>query len=302
MKAAISRILTVILLGLCVLWFGAASALGGEAKPSLTFFGWSDQHVQTDGDGKHLMRAIDAMNVLPGTKYPAAIGGTVDKPAFVLGCGDITEWPTTAARDTYHELVTKRLKFPSYDILGNHDEGGRVPSQTMKNWMVARHGALSYTFDKGGVHFIMVFSAYDESLNNPAQPITKEAIDFIRGDLATTPRATPVIVVTHLCFDAMTNKDDLIESFGDATVVLVLGGHYHKAKVDRHEGFHFVQLPSPAPGSPNEFTVLRIRSNRLVAIPYDYEKHLWSDDPAKVLDMPIVIPREGGDSGTPGAE
>jgi hypothetical protein len=35
----------------------------------LTFFGWSDQHVQTDGDARHLVPAIDAMNALPGTDY-----------------------------------------------------------------------------------------------------------------------------------------------------------------------------------------------------------------------------------------
>ncbi len=47
-------------------------ALGGvlRADEGLTFFGWSDQHVQTSGDAKHLVPAIDAMNALPGTKYP----------------------------------------------------------------------------------------------------------------------------------------------------------------------------------------------------------------------------------------
>ena len=52
------------------------------------------------------------MNALPGTEYPSKFGGKVAKPAFVFGCGDITEWPTHAARDTYNELLTKRLQFP----------------------------------------------------------------------------------------------------------------------------------------------------------------------------------------------
>ena len=84
----------------------AAAAFGGE--PDLTFFGWSDQHIQTNGDGHHLAPAIDAMNRLPGTKYPDRFGGTVAAPAFVFGCGDITEWPTKAACDTYNDLVTRR--------------------------------------------------------------------------------------------------------------------------------------------------------------------------------------------------
>ena len=65
------------------------------------------------------------------------------------------------------------------------------------------------------------------------------------------------------------------------------GTHYHKAKVDLYRGRNFVQLPSPAPGSPSEFTVVRISADRIVAIPYDYEQKTWSDDSRKVLNATI---------------
>jgi hypothetical protein len=256
-------------------------------EPTLTFFGWSDQHVRTDGDAKHLVPAIDAMNALPGTPYPESIGGKVAEPAFVFGCGDITEWPTHAAMKAYDRLVTERLKFPAYDILGNHDEGGKVPSETMRKWLVSRHGAPSYTFCRGGVHLIALFSKYDENLANPAQPLTEDALEFLRSRLAGLPEDTPVIVAAHLCFDAITNRDALCQAIGDANVIAILGGHYHKAKVDRYRGYSFIQLPSPSPGSPSEFTVVRIKSNRLVAIPYDYQKKQWVDDPKRQLDARI---------------
>ena len=54
--------------------------------------------MQVDGNGEHLIPAIDAMNSLAGKAYPEAIGGTVEKPAFVFGLGDISEWPTRAAK------------------------------------------------------------------------------------------------------------------------------------------------------------------------------------------------------------
>ena len=261
-----------------------------QTPAALTFFGWADQHVQTDGDGGHLVPAILAMNGLVGRGYPAGVGGVVGKPAFVFGLGDITEWPTRAARDTYERLITKRLKFPSYDVAGNHDSGGNSPSRTILDWLIARHGSLSYTFEKGGVLFVAVYSEYDESLNSPAQPITKAALDYIRKTLAKVPKDKPVVVATHLCFDAITNRDEFVDALGDANVIMVLGGHYHKANVRQYRGVHFVQLPSPTPNFPNEVTVVRITTDRLVAIPFNYDTGKWATDKRKILDVPIKGP------------
>ncbi len=262
---------------------------------ALTFFGWSDQHIKNDGDGTHLIPAIDAMNKLPQTAYPASIGGKVAKPDFVIGLGDITEWPTRAAADTYKKLITESLKFPSYDIAGNHDSGGLSPSPTIHNWLIERHGALSYTFNKKGVHFVALYSKHDESLNSPAQPISEDALEYLRSNLPKVPAGTPIVVATHLCLDSITNKDEFVDAFGDSNVILVLGGHYHKASVNKYRGTNFVQLPSPAPNSPSEITAIRIDSERLVAIPFDYEKGKWSTDSKKILDTKIQGPRKHDD-------
>jgi hypothetical protein len=274
----------------CLAPLGLGAAEPVETQSTLTFFGWSDQHVQVDGDGSHLIPAIDAMNKLPGTKYPERFGGVVAEPAFVFGCGDITEWPTTAAKNTYQDLITSRLKFPACDIMGNHDDGGKSPSSTIKNWLISRHGALSYTFDKLGVRFLCVYSEYDENLNSPAQPVAAGALEFIRRELARTPPGTPVVAALHLCFDAITNRDELLDAFGGANVILVLGGHYHKAKVDRHRNVDFVQLPSPAPkNSAGQVTLIRITPDRLLAIPYSYEKNAWSEEPKEILDKRLRV-------------
>jgi len=274
-------------------WISQATC-GADSAPqkqaALTFFGWSDQHVQVDGNGEYLIPAIDAMNALPGRAYPEAIGGTVDKPAFVLGLGDMTEWPSRAAMDTYEQLITKRLKFPSYEIAGNHDIGGLSPNETVTSWLIKRHGALRYTFDKGGVQFIALFSEYDEKLNDPAQPISKQALQYLRETLAKVPEGKPVVVATHLCFDAITNRDEFVDAFGKANVILVLGGHYHKAVVNAYRGVNFVQLPSPEPKSTREFTVLRITPDRLVAIPFNYRENRWTSEKQKILDVRIKGP------------
>ena len=283
---------------------GQKDAKGKQtSRKPLTFFGWSDTHIPVHGDGSKLWPAIDAMNQLPGKEFPKRVGGAVDTPAFVFNCGDITEWPTHQAKKTYEDLITKRLRYPSYEILGNHDEagadgvGGAPP--IMKDWFKRRYGDLSYTFDQGGIHFVCPFSAYDESLGNPAQNITAEALDFIRKNLhqhyspslvpkklASIPKDRPIVVAVHLCFDAMTNRDAFVNALGDANVIMVLGGHYHKAKVNSYRNANFVQLPS-VNSSWQEVTVVRITSDRLVAIPYDYSKDRWIDDAGKILDVKI---------------
>jgi len=284
----IKTFIRVVCLAVCIL---SASRVFAETG-ALTFFGWSDQHIKADGDGAHLIPAIDAMNKLCGRAYPANVAGKVDEPNFVMGLGDITEWPTRAARDTYERLITDRLRFRSYDVAGNHDSGGLTPSSTMHDWLIRRHGSLSYTFDKKGVNFVALYSQYDESLNNPAQPISQDALEYLRTNLAKVPAGTPVVVATHLCFEAITNRDELIDAFGDANVILVLGGHYHKATVNKYRGVNFVQLPSPAPGYASEVTVIRIESDKLVAVPFDYGKREWCADPKRILDTTIRGPRE----------
>ena len=282
------------MLAIVIGWF---CPLLGQAGEPLTFFAWSDQHITPAGKADHLIPAVEAMNGLEGTEYPADIGGKVGKPAFVFGCGDMSEWPSAAARDAYNDVITKRLKIPAFDIIGNHDEGGNVPRPTMKDWIIARHKALRYSFDQGGVHFLAVYSEYDERLNNPAQAISKAALEFIQEDLARTPKGRPVIVALHLCFDAITNRDELVQAFGGANVILVLGGHYHKPTVDEYRGFRFVQAPSPQ--STTEFTVIRVEKERLVAIPYDYRAKKWDDNRRVRLDVPI---RSEGSADPPGGD
>lgn len=279
---------------------GGALALAGAptnrapAAAALTFFGWSDQHVTVEGDGQHLIPAIEAMNQLPGTPYPPAIGGVVRRPTFVIGCGDMTEWPSRAARDTYEELIAKRLQFPSYDVLGNHDEGGNRPSSTMSDWIRQRHGSLSYTYEAGGVRFVVLASKYDESRNNPAQPVTEEALAYLRRTFDTVGRQVPVVIAMHLCLDALTNRDAFVDALGVANVVLVLSGHYHKSGANTYRGRSFLQLPSPAPNGEPEVMVVRIEADRLVALPYNYAKREWVLDPRKSLDLPVPSQSQSG--------
>ena len=258
-----------------------------ENRPALTFFGWSDQHTNTSGDTSRLHPFVDAMNTMAGTAWPKTVGGKVAKPSFVIGAGDITEWPTHAAMKGYDSLLNNRLQFPAYDVLGNHDDGGRAFSPTMINWLKKKHGSLSYTFEKGGVVFIGLWSKFDPK-GKPAQPLTQEALTYLKEQLAKLSKEKPVVIFTHLCHDAMTNRDELVNTIGKSNVIMILGGHYHYSSVNQYRGINFVQLPSPK-SKVTEFTVIRITKDRLIAIPYDFTKKSWVSESKKVLDTKIKV-------------
>jgi predicted phosphodiesterase len=258
-----------------------------ENNPALTFFGWSDQHTNTSGDTSRLHPFVDAMNTMAGTAWPKTVGGKVAKPSFVIGAGDITEWPTHAAMKGYDSLLNNRLQFPAYDVLGNHDDGGRAFSPTMINWLKKKHGSLSYTFEKGGVVFIGLWSKFDPK-GKPAQPLTQEALTYLKEQLAKLSKEKPVVIFTHLCHDAMTNRDELVNTIGKSNVIMILGGHYHYSSVNQYRGINFVQLPSPK-SKVTEFTVIRITKDRLIAIPYDFTKKAWVSESKKVLDTKIKV-------------
>ena len=258
-----------------------------ENRPALTFFGWSDQHTNTSGDTSRLHPFVDAMNTMAGTAWPKTVGGKVAKPSFVIGAGDITEWPTHAAMKGYDSLLNNRLQFPAYDVLGNHDDGGRAFSPTMINWLKKKHGSLSYTFEKGGVVFIGLWSKFDPK-GKPAQPLTQEALTYLKEQLAKLSKEKPVVIFTHLCHDAMTNRDELVNTIGKSNVIMILGGHYHYSSVNQYRGINFVQLPSPK-SKVTEFTVIRIAKDRLIAIPYDFTKKAWVSESKKVLDTKIKV-------------
>ena len=258
-----------------------------ENRPTLTFFGWSDQHTNTSGDTSRLHPFVDAMNTMAGTAWPKTVGGKVAKPSFVIGAGDITEWPTHAAMKGYDSLLNNRLQFPAYDVLGNHDDGGRAFSPTMINWLKKKHGSLSYTFEKSGVVFIGLWSKFDPK-GKPAQPLTQEALTYLKEQLAKLSKEKPVVIFTHLCHDAMTNRDELVNTIGKSNVIMILGGHYHYSSVNKYRGINFVQLPSPK-SKVTEFTVIRITKDRLIAIPYDFTKKAWVSESKKVLDTKIKV-------------
>lgn len=258
----------------------APAAVFPRERGAFTFFAWSDQHVGADGDAQHLLPALQAMRGLPGTAWPPEIDSAVDRPLFIFSAGDCTDWPTRKAAHSYARAVSW-LEVPHLEVLGNHDEGDGSTANPMRQRILARHGGLSYRFDCAGVTFLNLFSPYDDS-----QHLTGESLAWLRAELAKLEPGRPVIVATHLSLAAIRNPDDLVDAFGAANVILILGGHLHRTRVMEHRGHRFLQLPSPK--ATHEVVVIRIDAERLLALPYDYRRKAWNEDPARRIDVSLT--------------
>ncbi|VGO19077.1 amidohydrolase family protein [Pontiella sulfatireligans] len=253
------------------------SSTGSE----ITFFGWSDTHIPADGNIQRIEPTIIAMNQLPGTAFPAGMEGFVKTPSFVFNCGDITVNGAQASMDSYEKLIDQQLKYPSYEIGGNHDQVTDIVS----DWIIGKHGAESYSFNNGGIYFIAVSAPFTIGAGHK-QPIPQSALDEISARIAAIPDGAPIVVATHLSHQMATNLDEVIGAFGDANVVLWMGGHGHQSSTRVYKGIHCVQLPSPA-SRDAEFMVIRITPDQLTINTRDYRKNAWATDASRKLDIAL---------------
>ncbi|MBV8759581.1 MAG: PQQ-binding-like beta-propeller repeat protein [Deltaproteobacteria bacterium] len=135
-------------------------------------------------------------------------------PAFFTILGDITQGGT-APELALIDRALDGLGVPYIPVPGNHDwyDGGKA-------WL-EHYGPDNYSFDVGGVHFIVWNMVMDEaSLDS-----------FLDGELARVPRAMPVVTLTHA-----PPPDALLRVLRKHGVAYVLTGHLHTNRVVDHDG------------------------------------------------------------------
>ena len=209
--------------------------VAGSAEPGgrdVTFLHISDQHYSAEPEGDSLAATIKAMNALPGTAYPAALGGEVTKLRGVILTGDLTNSgsPEDWQKFTAHWGLTGKeglVQYPVYEGAGNHDG---APSSTSKDrvgyvrrQIIERNkdrvgvvnrseNGLHYSWDWDDVHFVQLneYAGLDDderypgnneygrkrqSYGNPAEM----SLQFLEQDLASQvgDSGRPVILAQH---------------------------------------------------------------------------------------------------------
>lgn len=170
-------------------------------------------------------RLVDTLNRLPGTEFSEAVGGgKVPAPSGVLHVGDIidtgdkngptqvamqrTEWAGYVAQFGLTG-VEGRLKFPVFEVPGNHDSphgAGHAIDQmaarqrSRKNLKGLSKNGLHASWEWGGVHFISLglIVGTDRSVDRKRRYAAMDSLAFLLEDLANTPKDQPLVLMHHV--------------------------------------------------------------------------------------------------------
>jgi 3',5'-cyclic AMP phosphodiesterase CpdA len=197
----------------------------------------ADVHQDIVHDGERRLRAfIDAMNERE-----------VD---FIVQLGDFC---LPHKRNKTFLDIFNAFDGPRYHVLGNHDmDEGFKRDQTMAFWdMPARY----YSFDRGGVHFI-VLDGNDTGGHSKgyARFMAEDQIKWLKDDLAAAK--LPIVIFSHQPLDGRTESgvenhaavravlEKANENAGLNKVIACISGHLHRDYIQTIKDIHYAQINS----------------------------------------------------------
>ncbi|HEY1812623.1 MAG TPA: PQQ-binding-like beta-propeller repeat protein [Kofleriaceae bacterium] len=136
----------------------------------------------------------------------------VPEPAFFTILGDITQGNHDAEFDHVEEALAE-LTIPWVPVPGNHDwwDGGLT-------WF-RRMGPDNYSFDLGGVHFVVWNMARSDD----------EVRQYLGAELAHVAPGTPIVALTHA-----PPSEAVVQALRELHVAYLLTGHTHTNRVIDH--------------------------------------------------------------------
>ncbi len=278
---------------------GAADPLAGADRFAFILVG--DTHYLADKERPEQLdavsrsvtsRLIDRLHELPGTRVPeTAGGGVVLTPRGLIHAGDVidsgdkngtrfpamqkTEWRCFVA-DFGLTGTDGRLKWPVYEVHGNHDApGGQglvidgIKQRNRKRPGLANVSAngLHYSWDWGRVHFvnlgIVVGPVKDVERRRRYAPL--DSLPFLIDDLAkhAKDRGRPVVLTHHVDVARYSDADPkapagnsewdpadvraYYQTIKAYNVLAVLYGHTHARNVFRWDGTRSLKAEAGIP-------------------------------------------------------
>ncbi|HEY3298301.1 MAG TPA: PQQ-binding-like beta-propeller repeat protein, partial [Armatimonadota bacterium] len=244
LKRTVSRYSNLVVL--FVLFLGCLNITGASAAVSdFTFIHISDEHANSEAKTADTIKDLAALSSVELSPY----GVKAVPPAFVIETGDMTEFgPKNGAWDTLDSYYSC-TSLPRYRSLGNHDGTWRSLSPELTKL----YGAPYYSFDKSGCHFVILDSA---GLQSPRPVLSPQELDWLRADLKSVAKDTPIFVGMHHpidCseFSSRYEVDRLLDILRPYNVALLMVGHGHSARYTKFDGVDMVEGGSAwGPGAP----------------------------------------------------
>ncbi len=263
----------------------------------LTFLVVSDTHYGQDqwADNEAQNKAvIDRMNAIPGTAWPASVGGgVVDTPRGVLVPGDLTDtgeytnwngywffgW-IDGFRDDYALGGQGRIAWEVYEGYGNHDihspadgtvlAGIQSRNTTRADVVNVSSNGLHYSFDwplgDTSLHLVNL-NVYPGAAGD-----AENSLDFLVQDLASEVGTTgrPIVLYHHYGFDSFSNgwwtaaeRDAYGQAIASYNVIAIFHGHTHGTF---HRIWNDIDVFSIANAKAQAFYVVRVTPTQLTVV------------------------------------
>lgn len=192
------------------------TAAAGMVLPSLA-------HTQNEPARKRALRVahLTDIHVQPERGAPQGMEkaiehalGQSDKPGLLLTGGDLvmesfraTKERTKEQWDVFKRVLGNNLGIPVRHTIGNHDvwgwgnfEANKSEPKFGKAWACDELELERpyYSFDQAGWHFVVLDSTFPTNGNSYTARLDDAQFEWLQGDLAATPKETPVLVVSHI--------------------------------------------------------------------------------------------------------
>lgn len=174
-----------------------------------------------DPNRKRILRIahLTDIHVQPEKRAPEGMQAALEhaqtnSPDLLLTGGDLimdalaaTEERVKAQWDLYTAVLKANTKLPVVHTIGNHDVWGwgdrgayEGKSKFGKTWalQVLELEKPYYSFKRAGWHFVVLDSTHRLEGNGYTARLDDEQFEWLKGELASVPKETPVMVVTHI--------------------------------------------------------------------------------------------------------
>jgi 3',5'-cyclic AMP phosphodiesterase CpdA len=232
----------------------------GSDKGSVRLVFYTDVHARTEWETPMAMsRAVDAIN---GQKADMVIaGGDLITDGFQSSVAKVR--PRWNAYMKMHQAIALDV----YPVIGNHDlvaavpEDGAAPAEHPRSIYLGHMGLerTYFSFNAVGYHFIILDGVHVTGDKYKYHGVIwPEQLEWLRRDLSSIPRGTPIVLVSHIpllsaFFSAssgatyaakpnrvIVNNREVFKAIGNHNLILVLQGHLHVKEMIRWQNTTFI--------------------------------------------------------------